>query len=76
MPIDKIIFTLSYALIIAGSGGMIAFAFKFPHVTGIWELKHADERFLRLNGYQVWVYSWLAILLGTTGQILATWYQT
>jgi hypothetical protein len=73
MRIDKIIFTVSYTLVILGSGGMIAFACKFPHFTGIWELKHTQERFLWLNGYQVWVYSWLAILLGTVGQIVATW---
>jgi len=73
MPI-KIIFTISYFLVIVGSGGMIVFACKFPLAGGgIWQLKHASERFLWLNGYQVWVFSWFAILLGTAGQILATW---
>jgi hypothetical protein len=76
MLMNKILFTISYAFVIVGSGGMIAFAHKFPHVTAIWELKHAQERFLCLNGYQVWVYSWLAILVGTIGQIVATWFQT
>lgn len=75
MPICKIIFTASYLLVIVGSGGMIVFAVRFPFASGIWELKHAKERFLRLNGYQVWVYSWFAILLGTVGQIIATWCQ-
>ncbi len=77
MSIDKIVFTVSYALVIVGSGGMIAFAYKFPLAGGgIWQLKHTSERFLTLNGYQVWVSSWFAILLGTAGQILATWYST
>lgn len=76
MPIDKIIFTISYSFLILGSIGMVAFALKFPHVTGIWELKFASERFLGLNGYQVWVYSWAAILLGTVGQLIATWWPS
>ena len=74
MPVDKIIFTISYALVIAGSSGMLVFAFKFPFATGIAQLKDTPERFLGLNGYQVWVYSWIAILLGTAGQLSATWY--
>ena len=76
MRIDRMIFTVSYLLVMAGSGGMVAFARKFPFASGgAWELRHTEERFLRLNGYQVWVYSWLAILLGTAGQIIATWCQ-
>lgn len=73
MPIDKITLTVSYSLVIVGSGGMVAFACKFPLAGGVWQLKHTPERFLGLNGYQVWVYSWIAILLGTVGQILVTW---
>lgn len=76
MPIGKIIFTISYSLVILGSVGMIAFAMKFPLATGIWQLKLAPERFLGLDGYQVWVYSWAAILLGTIGQLIATWWPT
>jgi len=75
MPIDKIMFTVSYAFVIVGCGGMIAFASKFPLVSAIWELKHHKERFLGLNGYQIWVWSWVAILFGTVGQILATWWH-
>jgi hypothetical protein len=74
MSTDKIIFTISYALVIIGSVGMIVFAFKFPLASGISQLKDTSERFLGLKGYQVWVYSWVAILLGTAGQLIATWY--
>lgn len=73
MLISKIIFTVSYTLVIVGSGGMVVFATRFPLASGIRELKHAKDRFFRLNGYQVWVFSWLAILFGTVGQIIATW---
>lgn len=73
MITEKIIYSLSYLLVIFGSFGMIAFARKFPFVTAIWELKHSPERFLGLNGYQVWLWSWILIILGTAGQILATW---
>jgi hypothetical protein len=76
MPIYKILFTLSYLLIIVGSGGMIAFGCKFPAVSGIWELKYTSERFIGLNGFQVWVFSWLAILIGTACQLLGTWCQS
>lgn len=74
MITSKTIFTISYALMIVGSAGMIVFASRFPHATGIKELKEASERFLGLNGYQVWVWSWAAILIGTCGQIIATWW--
>ncbi len=73
MLVAKIIFTVSYLLVIVGSSGMVVFAIRFPLASSIWELKHAKERFLRLNGYQVWVFSWFAILFGTVGQIIATW---
>ena len=73
MPTDKIFFTISYLLVIVGSVGMIVFGSKFPFATGIAQLKDTPERFLGLNGYQVWVYSWIAILLGTAGQLIATW---
>ncbi len=73
MQIDKIILTVSYLLIITGSAGMMVFASKFPLASGgIWELKYTLG-FLSLNGYQIWISSWFAILLGTAGQILATW---
>lgn len=73
MPIDKIIFTISYGLVIIGSIGMIKFASKFPFSTHIADLKLAKERLFGLDGYQVWVCSWAAILIGTFGQLVATW---
>ncbi len=76
MPVYKILLTVSYLLVIVGSGGMIAFGRKFPLVGGIWELKYTAERFIGLNGYQVWVYSWIAILIGTAGQLLGALCQT
>lgn len=76
MPIYKILLTVSYLLVIVGSGGMIALGCKFPLVSSIWELKYTSEKFIGLNGHQVWVYSWLAILIGTAGQLLGMWCQT
>jgi hypothetical protein len=73
MPTDKIIFTVSYALVILGSIGMVVFAFRFPFSTRIKDLEVSDT-FYGLNGYQVWVYSWCAIIVGTAGQIVATWW--
>ena len=73
MLIEKIIFSLSYFLVIIGSCGMIAFARKFPFSTTIWELKGSPVKYLGLNGYQVWSWSWISIIVGTAGQILATW---
>lgn len=76
MHTDKIIFTVSYLLVIAGSFGMIIFPIRFPFATSIRELKYAKERFFQLNGYQVWIVSWISILLGSVGQIIATWCQS
>ena len=74
---EKIIFTVSYGLIILGSCGMIAFALMFPHATNIPDYKYAKKRYFKIsiNGQQVWLFSWGAILLGTGLQILATWWQ-
>jgi roadblock/LC7 domain-containing protein len=52
---------------------MMFFATRFPFSTAIKELKFAKERFLCLNGYQVWQYSWLVIIIGTIGQLVALW---
>jgi hypothetical protein len=76
MPFYKILLTASYLFVIAGSGGMIAFGRKFPLARAIWQLKDTPERFIGLNGYQVWLYSWIAILIGTAGQLLAALCQS
>lgn len=73
MLAQKIIFTVSYLLVGTGSVGMWLFATKFPFSSAAWQLEYAQERIVGLNGYQVWNYSWIAIILGTLGQILGTW---
>lgn len=74
MPIDKAIFTVSYALVILGSIGMVVFASRFPFSTRIKDLETSSATFCGLNGYQVWFYSWAVIIVGTVGQIVATWW--
>jgi hypothetical protein len=64
----KVFGVLSYLLTIAGAGGMIVFSQKFPLTTAIWMLKHTQERFLGLNGYEVWIASWLFIISGSLVQ--------
>jgi len=60
---------LPSALVVLGSVGMILFASKFPFTTAIWELKHAKERFLFLNGYYLWNLSWFFIIAGSLIQL-------
>jgi hypothetical protein len=66
----KILVSLAYVLVVCGSIGMIIFATKFPLSSRNKDLRHSEERFLGLNGYQVWLYSWLLIILGTIMQLI------
>ena len=75
MCVAKVIFTVSYLLVLVGSIGMIIFARKFSFASSLWEQRYTKERLFGLNGYQVWTSSWVAILLGTVGQAIATWCQ-
>lgn len=65
-----VVVALSYWAVIGGCTGMIAFAQVFPSSTHIRDLRLASERFLRLNGYQVWIVSWSLITGGTTIQFV------
>lgn len=69
----KLIFTASYSFVLIGSVGMVLFATRFPFATSTWQLELAKEGLCGLNGYQVWRYSWVAIIMGTVGQIVGTW---
>ena len=70
----EILISLGYVFIIIGSIGMILFVVKFPLSTNLKDLKLAPERLLRyLNGYQVWLGSWISILVGSAIQILMIW---
>lgn len=72
--LKEILSTLGYVFIIIGSIGMICFATRFPFSTKIKELKSAPERLLRcLNGYQVWLWSWILIIAGSTIQLIMVW---
>ena len=71
--IVKVILSISYLLVILASIGMLLFATKFPFSTNIRDLELAQERVLGLNGYQVWKYSWAAIVVSTVGQLIACW---
>ena len=62
----KILFSFSYLFIILGSCGMIIFATKFPFSSCIRDLSSASERFMGLNGYQLWkYYTWYGATKGT-----------
>lgn len=69
----SVILSLSYAFMILGSLGMIIFATKFPFSTRIKDLKNSEVKFLWLNGYQVWMFSWIAIIAGTAIQLICYW---
>jgi hypothetical protein len=71
----KLLWTVSYLLVIAGSVGMVLFATKFPLSAALWELAYAKQRLIGLNGQQVWRCSWIAILAGSVGQLVAVWLQ-
>ena len=60
----KIILTVSYILIILGSLGLIS------------EHKYLFSTNSRVDdpaAYRVWVFSWLLIIAGTIGQLIACW---
>lgn len=69
----KILLSVSYFLVLLGSIGMVLFSTKFSFATSTWEHKNSDERICSLNGQQVWIGSWLFIIIGTLGQLLACW---
>ena len=69
--IKEVVRAVGYLFIIVGSIGMICFATKFPLSTRIKDLESSPERLLRyLNGYQVWVWSWILILAGSLIQLI------
>ncbi len=61
--------SFSYVFIILGSIGMIIFATKFPFSTSIKDLRIKGEKFIGLNGCQVWIWSWILIIAGTFIQL-------
>ena len=73
-PFKKILITSGYGFIMLGSIGMICFAIKFPLSTKIKDLELIPERLFRfLNGYQVWKWSWIFIIIGSIVQIIMIW---
>ena len=61
----KVIVSLSFISIIIGAIGMIIFATRFHFSTRIKDLQLAEERIFGLDGYQLWMISWLLIICGT-----------
>ena len=66
----KFVGTIAYVLVLIGSGGMIAFATQFGFSTNLDGYRLMETRFLGLNGAQVWIGSWVLVLLGTLGQLI------
>lgn len=74
--ITRMVFmTISYVAIICGSFGMMAFATRFSFSNRIKDLELLPERFLGLNGYRVWWWSWFLIILGTAIQLADFWVR-
>lgn len=71
----SILITVSYISIICGSIGMMVFATRFSFSSRIKDLELMPERFLGLNGYRVWWWSWFLIILGTAIQLLDFWVR-
>jgi hypothetical protein len=71
--LGKTVASMFGLLVVLGTSGMVLFATRFPFSTRIRDLELAKERACGLNGYQVWKYSWFAIIIGTLGQIIAMW---
>jgi len=65
--------SLSFVFIIFGSIGMIIIAKKFSFSTFNEELKFTGEKFIGLNGNQVWNCSWILIIAGAVIQLLLYW---
>lgn len=70
---SKIQNSLGFLFIVLGSLGMIGFATKFPFSTRIKDLKRHPARWLGLNGYHVWKWSWIFILLGSLIHVSIVW---
>jgi len=69
----KILQSLSYLLILAGSVGMMQFVQKFPFSPAMSDAEFISVRWLGMNGKQVWRRSWGAILCGTGMQLILLW---
>lgn len=66
--------TLSYLLAIAGSCGLVLYDRSFGLVTSHFERDFVPNRRLGLNARQWWDYSWGAIIAGTVGQLVTSWW--
>ena len=74
MPFSyKILNSFAFVFILIGLLGQIGFVRKFPSSTNIKDLQLSPERLLRLNGYQVWKWSWILILVGSIVQLIRIW---
>lgn len=70
----RLFFSLAYISVIAGSLGLAAFATKFGFATNLDENRVTGQKFIGLNGVQVWIGSWMLIIVGTIGQLLIFWF--
>ena len=68
----RVVLTLAYFLAIVGSCGMIALK-RFPLSSNIDELRYSMERFCGLDGSQLWMWSWVLILLSGALQLISVW---
>jgi hypothetical protein len=59
----KLLQSFSYLLVLGGSWGMMQFVRKFPFSANLRDVALTFERWLGLNGYQVWKSSWGAFIL-------------
>jgi len=66
----KFMIILSYLSVCIGSFGMIIFSRKFPLTNSVEDHKSTSIKYLGLNGYQFWSWSWGFILFGTVIQLI------
>ena len=71
----KVWLTVAYLTVMMGSLGLLGLVTEFSSSpTKPWEWKFVIEKALGLfDGYQVWLYSWRLIIIGTLMQLAAQW---
>ena len=72
-PILKVILSFGYILVVLGSLGMMIFATKFGFSTNLDGYRLSKDRFLCMDGAQVWLASWVLIIIGTIMQLIGYW---
>ena len=71
--LHRILNSFGFLFIMSGLLGQIGSIRKFPFSSNPEDLKQNSARWLGLNGYQVWKWSWILILVGAIIQLITIW---